>query len=171
MNKISGAILTHNNSRTIREVIESIKGIIDELIIVDDFSEDETITIVKATYPMVQIFQRKLDGFDVQRNFAIEKAKNDWILMIDSDEKADHNLIKAIQQEMCAPTHTVYCCSILHSAFGSYVTEKMERPILFKKESRFTGSLHESIAGVRPDYLRGSLVHNSWVDVATWMER
>ena len=59
--KISAVILTHNNERTIENCILSIKHIVDEIIIVDDFSSDETLNIVSAC-KKVRLFQRELSN-------------------------------------------------------------------------------------------------------------
>ena len=86
--KISGCVLVHNNEKTVKKCIFSIKTLIDELIIIDDNSTDDTIRIIKQIYPSVKIFKRSLNGdFSAQRNFAISKVNFDWILFVDSDEK------------------------------------------------------------------------------------
>lgn len=171
MNKLSGEILTHNNSRTIAATIDSIKALIDELVIVDDFSSDDTVAIIKARYPAARIFQRKLDRYDVQRNFAIEKSSYEWVLMIDSDEAVDKILGDAIKKELLAPKHETYSCIRLNLAFGGCAKEKMIRPILFKNDARFKSSIHEFIPDVHIFYLEGLLIHDSWIGVEAWMEK
>jgi len=171
MNKVSGEILTHNNSRTIAAAIDSIKNIIDELIIVDDFSNDDTIAIIEARYPAVRIFKRKLDRYDAQRNFAIEKSSYDWILMIDSDEVVDKVLGDAIKKELRAPAHETYSCVRLNLAFGDSSRDKMIRPILFKNDTRFVSAIHEFVPNIKISYLDGLLIHDSWVGVEAWITK
>lgn len=170
MNKISGIILTHNNEQTIREVVESIKNIIDELLIIDDFSTDKTTEIIKSVYPAVKIFQRKLDYFNNQRNFGIEKAERDWILMIDSDEIVSDKLKESIVQTIKNPKYQAYQCAILNNPFGAKVYLKMERPILFKKTLKFENALHEQLNEKNFGWLKGELIHQSWVDATDWID-
>src|SRR3989337_339671 len=100
MNKVSGVILIHNSERTIRASVNSILGVVEELLIIDDFSTDKTLEIIKSLYPSVRVLQRSLTRFDEQRNFAIERVKYDWILMIDSDEEADGELTGSIKNAL-----------------------------------------------------------------------
>ncbi|MDO4880775.1 MAG: glycosyltransferase family 2 protein [Capnocytophaga sp.] len=82
---ISGLIITHNEEKNIREVLECF-DFCDEIIIVDSFSTDKTLEIAK-TFPNVKIIQNKFENFTQQRNLALENAKNDWILFLDGDER------------------------------------------------------------------------------------
>lgn len=81
---ISVAILTKNEEKNIKRCLESVKWC-DEIIIIDDNSSDETIQIAKKY--KATIYTRNLNNdFSAQRNFAISKAKNEWILFVDGDE-------------------------------------------------------------------------------------
>jgi len=81
---ISAVILTKNEEQNIKKCLESIKWC-DEIIIVDDKSSDKTIEIAKKY--KAAIYTNPLnDNFSKQRNFGLSKAKNDWILFVDSDE-------------------------------------------------------------------------------------
>jgi len=88
--KISAVILTKNEEKNIERVIKSVK-FCDQIIIIDDFSNDKTVEIAKNLGAV--IFQRKINAdFAVQRNFGIEKAKYEWILFIDADEEVTREL-------------------------------------------------------------------------------
>ncbi len=82
---ISGLIITYNEEKHIKSVLENI-DFVDEIIIVDSYSTDKTIEIINS-FPNVKLFQRKFDDFTSQRNFALSLASNDWILFIDADER------------------------------------------------------------------------------------
>lgn len=169
MNKISGIILVKDNQKTIKQAVESIKELIDELIIVDDFSTDKTIEIIKSIYPEVKIFQRKLDRFDNQRNFGLEKAENEWALMIDSDEMVTKELANSIKDILTKSRQAqAYSCFLLNEALGRFVKGKLCRAIFFKKHLRFEGALHENIK-IKLKYLKGFLIHNSWTNITDWI--
>ncbi len=90
---ISAIILTKNEEKNIQKCLQSLAWS-DEIIVVDDFSEDKTVEKVHSSQFTVQnptlklkIFQRHLEGdFAGQRNFGLEKATGDWVLFIDADE-------------------------------------------------------------------------------------
>jgi len=89
-NKITAIVLTKNEEKNIKDCLESIKWT-DELIVVDDYSRDKTLEIVKKYNS--KIYQRKIeDDFSKQRNFAIEKATTRWILFVDADERIPEEL-------------------------------------------------------------------------------
>jgi glycosyltransferase involved in cell wall biosynthesis len=77
---------TYNEEHNIGEAVESVLGWADEIIVVDSFSTDDTLTILKK-YD-VKILQRKYLGPADQKNWAIPHAKNEWVLLMDADERA-----------------------------------------------------------------------------------
>ncbi|MBI2613669.1 MAG: glycosyltransferase family 2 protein [Candidatus Levybacteria bacterium] len=81
---ISVVILTKNEERNIKKCLESVKWC-DEIIIVDDNSSDRTPEIAKRY--KISLFSNPLNGdFSSARNLGLSKAKNEWVLFVDSDE-------------------------------------------------------------------------------------
>lgn len=81
---ISAIIIAKNEEDNLEKCIKSVKWC-DEIIVIDDNSTDKTSDIAKKYNATV--FLRPLNNnFSNQRNFAISKAKNDWILFVDADE-------------------------------------------------------------------------------------
>ena len=104
---LSAVILTKNEERHIIDCIESL-SFCSEIIVVDDFSEDRTLDVVKNTFPNVKIFKRKLDfNFAQQRNFGLSKATNDWVLFIDVDERVPKPLAEEIIEVTKSPSENV----------------------------------------------------------------
>jgi glycosyltransferase involved in cell wall biosynthesis len=81
---ITAIILTRNEEENIGRCLESVKWC-DEIIVVDDKSSDKTIEIAKKYGATVYLHDLNND-FSAQRNFGLSKAKNEWVLFIDSDE-------------------------------------------------------------------------------------
>ena len=89
---ISVVILTKNEEANIIDCLESIAWC-DEIIIVDDYSTDRTLDIIRNFNPRVKIFQRSLDNdFSAQRKYALSKAREDWVLFVDADERLSNGL-------------------------------------------------------------------------------
>ena len=94
---ISTVILTKNEENNIVDCLDSVSWC-DEILIVDDFSTDRTLEVVRNYGPRVKVFQRRLENdFSSQRNFGLTKSRNDWVLFIDADERLSNSLKGEIQ--------------------------------------------------------------------------
>lgn len=96
MIKVSATILTKDSQAHIREVLNSLQSL-DEVIILDNGSSDETLNIAKE-FKNCKVFTSKFIGFGALKNLASSYSKNSWILSIDSDEVASKELIEAISK-------------------------------------------------------------------------
>ncbi|MGQ9571454.1 MAG: glycosyltransferase family 2 protein [Thermodesulfovibrionales bacterium] len=94
MTPVSVCCLTFNSERTIRKTLESVKKIADEIIVVDSFSTDRTIEIVKEFTDKIYFKEYKYHG--MQMNYAIELCTYDWVFCLDSDECLDDDMIQHI---------------------------------------------------------------------------
>ncbi|MCW5520337.1 glycosyltransferase family 2 protein [Aureitalea sp. L0-47] len=91
---ISALAITLNEEKNIDGFIKSL-WFADEIVIVDSFSKDETVARA-SSYPNVTVHQRKFDNFSSQKNFAISKAANDWVVFFDLDEEITKPLSEEI---------------------------------------------------------------------------
>lgn len=87
--------MTKNEEKEIRGCLEDIKDLVDEIIIVDDFSTDKTVEICREYTDL--IYQHKYNNFAEQRNLSLSKATGDWILVIDADERLSPELKEFLQ--------------------------------------------------------------------------
>ncbi len=92
--KISVIINTFNEERNIENCLKSVKWA-DEIIIVDMYSDDRTVEIA-GKYTDKIFFHERLGYADPARQFALEKASNEWILVVDADELVPLNLKKRL---------------------------------------------------------------------------
>lgn len=93
-NKISVIINTLNEEKNIERVIKSAKWA-DEIIVCDMYSTDKTVEIAKKSGAKV-VFHKKLNYVEPARNFAISKASNEWVLILDSDEEIPATLAEKL---------------------------------------------------------------------------
>ena len=90
VSKISVVINTLNNEGNIKRALESVKWA-DEILVCDMHSEDKTSGIAKEMgVKVIQV--KKVEYVELARNFAISKASNDWILVLDPDEEIPESL-------------------------------------------------------------------------------
>lgn len=94
MRKITVIIPTFNEAHNIAGVLDTVQWA-DEIIIIDSFSTDQTLEI--ASQYKVQILQRTYVGPADQKNWAIPKAKHEWILLLDADERVPPALREEIE--------------------------------------------------------------------------
>jgi glycosyltransferase involved in cell wall biosynthesis len=83
--KLTVLIITLNEEEHLNALLKDL-DFADEIIIVDSYSTDKTAEIA-TSFSKVAFFQNEFTDFSSQRNFAISKAKNDWILFLDADER------------------------------------------------------------------------------------
>lgn len=94
--KLSVVIITKNEENKIAKCLESIKWV-DEIVVVDDLSQDRTVEISREYG--AKVVSHKSDGnFDRQRNIGIDNATSSWILQMDADEIVTPELKVAIQK-------------------------------------------------------------------------
>jgi glycosyltransferase involved in cell wall biosynthesis len=83
---LSGAMVVQNNETTIGPVLDSLSPHCDEVVVVDGGSTDQTPEIAAAN-PKVRLIRNEFKGnLSVQKNFAFDQCRGEWILMIDTDE-------------------------------------------------------------------------------------
>lgn len=95
---VSIVILTKNEEKNILDCLESVSWA-DEIIIIDDFSEDRTVEVIKTFYfnKKIKIFNKKLENdFSAQRNYALSKTTKDWVFFVDADERVTKELREEI---------------------------------------------------------------------------
>ncbi|MEM6965301.1 MAG: glycosyltransferase family 2 protein [Bacteroidota bacterium] len=97
---LSVIITTFNEEEHIEAVLKSVEWA-DEILLVDSFSTDDTVTLAKKYHP--KIFQRKYISPADQKNWAIPQATHDWILILDADERVTPKLREEITSLLRVP--------------------------------------------------------------------
>lgn len=96
---ITSVVLTKNEEKIIGQCLKSLSWA-DEIIVLDDFSTDVTIgkiSELKEIEDKVNIYKREVNGdFAGQRNFALSKARGEWVLFVDADEVVSKELVREI---------------------------------------------------------------------------
>lgn len=103
---ITAVVLTKNEEKHILDCLKSL-SFCDEVLVIDDDSTDSTKKLAKEAGAVV-IEHPLQENFSAQRNFALEKAKNDWVLFIDADEVVSKKLAEEIVSQTESETHAGY---------------------------------------------------------------
>lgn len=173
MNKLSAIIITKNEERNIGRCIDSLRGVADEIVVVDSGSADKTEQICKENGVIFQYHEWA--GFSGQKNYAETLATGDWVLSIDADEA----LSPALQAEVAelkksAPGGVVYRMKRLTNFGGSWIRHCGWYPdakirIWPRGTAHWAGEIHETIAfdgSPRVVTLKGDLLHYSYYSIA-----
>jgi glycosyltransferase involved in cell wall biosynthesis len=157
---ITAIVLTKNSENTLVKCINSLL-FCSEIIIIDDYSSDTTLSILekyKKKYKKLRIIRRNLNkDFSAQRNFGISKAKNSWILFIDSDEIVSPDLQKEILGKKLK--------------FGETAHNKFLR-LAIKKKSKWERKVHElwKVKGTVKE-LKNPIIHNPDQDLKSFIDK
>ncbi|PIO06820.1 glycosyltransferase family 2 protein, partial [Candidatus Woesearchaeota archaeon CG08_land_8_20_14_0_20_43_7] len=98
MSTISLCMIVKDEEKHLKDCLDSVKGLVDEIIIVDTGSTDDTKNIAKRSNAKVFDF-KWCDDFSKARNESLRHATKEWILVLDADEiidKDDHDKIKRL---------------------------------------------------------------------------
>lgn len=178
MKGISAVIITKNEEVNIKACVDALKPVVDEVLVIDSGSVDQTIAIAESAG--AKVLQTEWKGYSATKNWGNQQAKNKWILSIDADEV----LSKELQQSIVTleePTEktvfildriTNYCGKWIHHS-GWYPDQKVR---LFDKEKVYWKGdyVHETLH-IPTEYsrilLKGKLEHYSYKSLEDHWQR
>lgn len=147
---ISVCMIVKNEEKILKRCLDSIKGIWDELIIVDTGSTDKTKEIAKKYTDKVFDFEW-IDDFSAARNYAWSKATKDYIYMADADEVIDRENLdkfKKLKKVLLPDIEIVQMNYVNQLSNGTvYNFDKEPRAKLYKRVREFTfvDPVHEAV--------------------------
>lgn len=143
---ITAIIITKNEQNNIVRALKSV-NFCEFLIIIDDFSNDQTIQIAKK-FGATVYSHRLNNNYAAQRNFALTKAKTLWVLFIDADEFVTPQLARLILKAIQGSKHAGYYIqrkdvfmgkSLNHGEWGSQLLLRLGK----KGNGVWKRSIHE----------------------------
>lgn len=132
--KISAVIQTYNSEKHLEHVLEALKAF-DEIVICDMHSTDRTIQIAEA-YNCKIVYHEKLSYCEPARNFAIQSASHEWVLVVDSDEIVPDALrsylYEQIKREDCPegiriPRKNYFMGQFMHGDYPDYILRFLKK--------------------------------------------
>ncbi len=172
MQPITACVISFNEERKIVQCLASLRGVVDEIVLVDSHSTDRTLELA-APYADKIISQEFL-GHIEQKNFAVAQASHDWILSLDCDECLTPELADSITKrkpaldehpayEFTRKTFYVYRW-LEHTWYPEYRTRLFDR-----RRARWAGTNpHDKVEldEGRPQRLTGDLEHYSFDSIS-----
>jgi len=178
MPELSVVIITHNEEKNIGRCLEALKGLAGEVLVVDSFSTDKTVEICESYG--CRVIVREFKGYVDQKQFAVNEAKNDWILSLDADEVITEGLkteIATLFQQEKIPydgykiRFSLYYLGKILRYSGVRFEYKLR---LFNRETgafEFTYVHEEVKVNGRVGRLRGIALHYSYHDLQHHIEK
>jgi tetratricopeptide (TPR) repeat protein len=86
--KLSLAMIVRNEAAHLGHCLDSVRGLVDEMVVVDTGSSDDTVAIARARGAAVSVFPW-IGDFSAARNASLAQVTGDWVLVLDADEALD----------------------------------------------------------------------------------
>lgn len=118
MIKISGVVITFNEEKKIGKCLESMMGVVDEIVVLDSFSTDATPEICKKYN--VRFEQQQFKGYGVQKRDAVALASYDYILSLDADEVLTEELRTEINELRKLESPAAAYCLNRHNYYAQH---------------------------------------------------
>ncbi|MDR3541390.1 MAG: glycosyltransferase [Desulfosporosinus sp.] len=148
---LSLCMIVKNEEKLLRQSLSAVRRWVDEIVIVDTGSTDRTKDIARTFTAQVYDFPW-CDDFSAARNFALEKASCDWVLVIDADEVVSDFQVKSIRKVIKADQPIVgriKLINLLSDAMGEKRSNERISRLFNRRLFCYHGVIHEQI--VRKD--------------------
>lgn len=143
-------LIVKNEEKVLKNCLQSVCDIVDEIIIVDTGSIDGTINIAKEFTDKIYNF-KWIDDFSAARNYSFSKATSDYIFWLDADDilkEEDRMKLKLLKENLDFSYDAV--SMIYNYAFNEVgkptLTFRRNRIVKREKDFRWIGFIHEYIA-------------------------
>jgi hypothetical protein len=176
---LTAALIVKNEEDCLATCLASLQGVVDEVVVYDTGSTDDTVAIAEASGATV-IRGSWPGDFATARNRALEMATGTWVISVDADEvlRADATKLRIQLRRAEAPAFTVLIHNVV-AAGGRHDFDHRGARLFRRRGARWDGHIHELPSAVGPggeweplptlDFPAGvlSLVHYGYPDVET----
>lgn len=168
-NKLSIVIITKNEENFIYDAIKS-SLFADEVLVLDSGSIDKTCEIAKELG--TKVYYQEWLGFGPQKNKAMEIATNNWVFVLDSDERITQELKNEICEILKNPNKDGFFVSRLNNFFGKNIKTCGLYPdysirLFDKTKTKFNDvPVHESVQlKSNVGYLKNHMIHLAYESI------
>lgn len=178
MIRISAVIITYNEERNIARCIESVKPVVDEVVILDCFSSDRTREIAESHG--AKFYQQEFLGFAKQKNRCVALASHDIVLSLDADEYLSSELTQSILKVKNDWKKDGYMFNRLSSFAGTWIytcgwypDQKLR--LWDRRKGVWQGDgVHERVEmvdGATTNAIRGNLYHRAYDNISQFLQK
>jgi glycosyltransferase involved in cell wall biosynthesis len=174
-NQLSVVIISKNEEKFIADAVKSAL-FADEVLVLDSGSIDDTCVIAQQLG--ARVLHQDWLGFGAQKNKAVELAKNDWVFVLDSDERITLELQLEILSTLKNPTVDGYHTARLNNFFGKNIRHCGLYPdysirLFNRQRGRFNDvSVHESVQiQGKTDKLKNHMLHLAFNTVSEFIDK
>jgi glycosyltransferase involved in cell wall biosynthesis len=172
---VSAVLITRNAADPLGACLESL-AFADEILVVDSGSDDGSREI--AAQHGARVIEKDWMGFGRQKQYAVEQARNDWVLCVDADERVSPELARSIAAALAAPQAPIYRMARRNRFLGRWLSHGEGYPdwslrLFDRKEARWSDDpVHEKVLyAVTPGTLEGDLLHESATDLSDYLAK
>ena len=172
---LSVVIIARNAAAQLPDCLRSV-AFADEVLVVDSGSDDDT--VATAERAGARVIYKEWLGFGPQKQFAVGQARHDWVLCLDADERVSPELKSAITQTLAAPRYRAFDMPRRNRFMGRWLKHGEGYPdynlrLFHRAHARWSDdAVHEHVIAATPvGRLRGDLLHESEVDIATYLDK
>lgn len=173
---VSAYILARNEEKNIAAAIKSL-DFVDEIVVIDTGSTDQTISIAK--HLGASVVELPFCGFGPSRNQALKHCQHDWIICLDADERISEELRTTLLAELTNPTHYVYLAPRQNIFLNRPIKYSgwypdYRHPILFHRQHlAYSDDLvHETyITEDKVSYFTAAIIHYPYADIKTMLAK
>ena len=175
---LSVCIITLNEEANLGRTLQSIRGIAQEIVVVDSGSTDATLAIAREHG--AKVYEEPWKGFAAQKNSALAKATGEWILSLDADEEVSLELAASIRALLSTATPTQYSGYTMNRRnmymkrwleHSGYYPDPKLRLIKSGAAEFELRAVHEDIKMAGPlGHLDGDLIHHAYPTLESFIE-
>ncbi len=178
MQKISVVIICKNEEEEIGRCLQSLQGLTDDIVVLDNGSTDDTKDIVRKAG--ARLIEESWEGFGKTKNKATSFAKYNWVLNLDADESPDEELKQALLSLPLDDDNEVFEIKFKnflgnkYLRFGEWGTDKHIRLFNRTKIRWKEAMVHEGLLlppGIRIKKLKGFILHYTVKDEAEFADK
>lgn len=172
---VSVAIITKNEESNIGDALESVRDF-DDIVVVDAFSDDRTVGICRNYTD--RIYQHEWPGFSRQKQRAVDYARNEWVLILDADERVTPELKTEMISGIAGGLYHGFHIPRKNFFLGKWIRHSGWWPDytlrLFRKDTAYVEprEVHEKvIVSGAAGRLKSPLIHYTYRTLGDYMEK
>ena len=172
---VSAVLITKNAAARLEACLASL-DFCDEIVVIDSGSTDGTVEVAQGL--KARVIEKEWLGFGRQKQFAVDCARNDWVLCIDADESVSAQLAGSIATALSHPAAPVFRMPRCNRFLGKWLRHGEGYPdwslrLFDRRSARWSDdAVHEKVLyAVTPGTLEGDLLHESAEDLREYLDK